>query len=257
MKRKIKLEIARYFISLITATSFFPSSVIAQSGLDRLDSELVAKTRNGTAEDIMWCEQGLAHSCNAAASTLVLQAQYDVFQAIRSVNGVYSNIVRHLSSASQPRDDVEAAAALYERSCSLVGSYGWEIGCEQLGWYYFSHQFLPVESAQSLNLAPPDYPRALELFELACTVNHAYACEVAGGLHLSEVYPGIEYNLDLGLEFFDRGCRFDNGYACELLADGYLYGNYGQQDISLARYYYMRACQLGNDLACDNARDLD
>lgn len=257
MKEKIKPKILWYFISAINVVSFYPSSAIAQNASLYPSPEQVAKVRNGTADEVVWCEQGHSNQCNAAAEILVLQAQNDVFQAIRSANGVASNIVRHLGSASQPRNDVEAAAALYERSCSLIGSFGWEIGCEQLGWYYYTYQLLQVEAAQSLNLRPPDYPRALELFELACTVDHPYACEVAGGLHLNDNIPNIELNLSLALEFWDRGCRFDSVDTCWLLAEEYHFGISGQKDLSLARYYYRRACQLGYDFACIAVHELN
>jgi uncharacterized protein len=124
---------------------------------------------------------------------------------------------------------------------------GWGWACGQAGWAYHHGEG-----------APQNDERALELFRQGCEksmTKNAWCCGMAGILQAEG--DGTRKDPAAGARWMAKGCetpdpaRADE-QSCNRLGLLYVAGNGVPKDLTLARSYFKRACDLKYQAACAN-----
>lgn len=151
--------------------------------------------------------------------------------------------------------DAEVAARLYERGCA-GGPCGGpnNVGCVNLGRFY--RDGIGVKK---------DQRRSLSLFRLVCgrrpipgdeedAGTIARACSLSGTALLFA--EGIPRDVPQALKLLERGCGADDTFGCYNLGAIYETGDGVPLDKARAATYYRRACDHGDQEACERMKGL-
>jgi TPR repeat protein len=216
-----------------------------------LDEGLVfAKNANGLVDDLVRssglfraaCEQGNLKACN--------------------------NLGVHLERGFGVAVDLDAALEHYKKSCTedtRDGCVNLAALLEKRGQLASAHQIYEQECqsdvppacynlAISLERSPPgvrDLERARKLYEKACGLKHAGACNNLGAM-LARL-GGIEKDKELlvvARTSYQQGCELGQPAACRNLGAMAEKGEGGPRDLSTARSSYDTACRAGDINAC-------
>jgi TPR repeat protein len=145
-----------------------------------------------------------------------------------------------LRDAAAGFTNLPKAVALFTKACELDDPPA----CDALG-YAFSH-------GQG---ADKDLSRALALYTKACDLGQGSGCFNAGQMHGEA--SGVPEDLKLAASFYRRGCDLDDATACTQLGFMFVKGQGGlAKNEGTAGVLFERACNAGEQIACDNLRVL-
>ena len=153
------------------------------------------------------------------------------------------------------RVDVDAARRLFQRGCDGSACTGRNnLGCVNVG--RLDRDGIGVKA---------DHPRALQIFRDVCgrtpragdaedAGNIARACSLAG----TDLIWGKELTHDIpeGLALLEKGCTRNDSFGCFNLGAAYEDGEVVPKDTTRAGAYYKRACDGGDDEACQRLASL-
>lgn len=107
-----------------------------------------------------------------------------------------------------------------------------------------------------------DYKKAMELYQKACDDNDAKSCNKLGLLYKTgkNTKPNNKKADELynkANELFKKDCNNGDAFACFFLGGAYKNGQEGlEQNKTMAKDYYGRACDLDHQLSCEYYQDL-
>jgi len=209
---------------------------------------------SGSSEAIAWLES--ACESKAALGCVELGFQYIEGKLVErdtakgfalskrgcdlgSGQGCFNAAVYTRDGLGTARDD-KAMKALAERACKL--DHG--AGCYLVGAIF--GEGLGVE---------PDHKRSNVWLDKACRLDHDEACYVMGSRYRLGAH-GVPKDAKRATQRLAKACELGQAEACDLLgaviADGA--PGYPTGGIAAAHPYFVRGCELGNELACSNQK---
>jgi TPR repeat protein len=218
-------------------------------------TELAGTTHPGAAPGF-WARACSLHEHNACVTwTGVLNAQCE-----RGSGGACLQMASLTDSGLAVPRDPEAAGRGYGRACDLGdpaacqsflsfvargGSTALDHACRSGDPYSCFYLATVLNAGRAI---PRDPPRALALFQSACTYGYDRGCGAAGQMYLAG--QGTVPSASLALTNFERACTSGWGQSCADAANLYRNGSTGSFDSTRANQLLARACELSYDPAC-------
>ena len=102
-----------------------------------------------------------------------------------------------------------------------------------------------------------DFKKAADLYQKACDGGRAAACLILGDLYKAGNYQKAESLYQGGLNSLKNTCESGDADSCSYLGDLYKNGWHIKQDRSLAKEFYGKACDLAEQIGCDEYKQLN
>ncbi|WRA30882.1 sel1 repeat family protein [Helicobacter pylori] len=160
----------------------------------------------------------------------------------------------NLGMLSYDKQDFSKARKYFEKACDLNNGKG----CKNLGSLYYNGDGVKQDSK-----------KAATMFEKACELKESDACVALAGLYYNG--DGVKQDSKKADALFEKACKLGDQKACELLKSVLMGGlmanpnpeelfnlgvkSYEEQDFSKARKYFEKACELGDQKACEALKE--
>ena len=136
----------------------------------------------------------------------------------------------------------QKASEVYKKTCDG----GDMTGCYELAGLYFEGYGVRQ-----------DYQKAASLHQKACDGGRAASCLILGDLYKEGNYQKAVSLYQSGLNLLKNTCENGDADSCDYLGDLYKNGWHIKQDRSLAKEFYGKACDLADQIGCDEYKQLN
>ena len=194
------------------------------------------------------CEYGDAEQCEEVADIFDDEANhkdsFKYYQAACALGAGYgcNRVGWAFEYGEGATTNFTTANQFYEKACTLYNG----AGCNN-----FARALLHWEDTDPALAINPE--RGLELLTRACQLGSAQGCTGAGYIYDNGENVDIDYNQ--ANVFFKKGCdeiKDPAASSCYNLALNYQQGHGSDASNDRAKEYFDKACQLGDEEACDH-----